>query len=388
MRRGTAWRRPAVVGLAIVAVVAAGVPLLLSTGPSADGAASRSAPDGSLFGFGDSSALYRYPGAPTPERLAELEARAGAEVARFPIRWESVQPLPPLLGGHRYRWDRYDGFVEALRDRGIRPLPVLLGAPGWAHDPPLVCRGTLCPPARWRLDEWGDFAAAVARRYPDAAGIEVWNEPNHAGAWQTAAGPEPARYARLFERAARAIHAVDPGLPVVIGSVGFTHPTAGAPGDVTIPRFLEGFYDAVDRKVLDPAVGLGVHTYPSPEETDELLPDGQFATVMSQVRDVRDSRDPGRLLWVTEFGASTTAVGDQGPVTEEDQASAVLDGLAELESAADVRAALIYTVVDRPPHESPAEEGYGLVERGPGFAPKLAYCEVAAERGEPRPAGC
>ena len=276
--------------------------------------------------------------------------------------------------------------IEKLRRK--RPTRVTRGSPSILNSPPLVCRGTLCPPARWRLDEWGDFAAAVARRYPDAAGIEVWNEPNHAGAWQTAAGPAPARYATLFERAARAIHAVDPGLPVVIGSVGFTHSSAGAPGDMTIPRFLEGFYDAVDRKVLDPAVGLGVHTYPSPEETDELLPDGQFATVMSQVRGVRDSRDPGRLLWVTEFGASTSAMGDGGTLTEEDQASAVLDGLAELESAADVRAALIYTVVDRPPHESPAEKGYGLVERGPGFAPKLAYCEVAAERGEPRPAGC
>jgi hypothetical protein len=345
------------------------------------------AASGPLFGFADSSALYPYEGAPSPERLAELEAEAGAEVARFSLHWEAVQPLPPLLGSG-YRWARFDRFVAALEQRGIRPLPVLIGAPGWAREPPPLCAGTLCPPARWRLDEWAAFAAAVARRYPQAAAIEVWNEPNHGAAWQTLTGPNPGRYARLFSRAARAIRAVDPGLPVLIGSVGYTHPDGGSPRDMAIGEFLGRFYDSVEAAALHPGVRLGLHVYPGAAELGELRADGQFASTLAEARAVRDARDPGRTLWITEVGASTTLERDGEAVSETEQASAVLNALDALEAAPDIGAALVYTVVDRAPRWDPAEEGFGLVRRGPGFEPKPAYCAIAARRGEPRPAGC
>jgi hypothetical protein len=370
-----------------MAIGAVGVPLLLSAGSSTDSAASPVDPERALFGFGDSSAIYEYPGAPTPERLAGLEAGAGAEVGRFTISWESLQPAPPTHGRPQFEWDQFDRFVEALDGHGIRPLPVLLGAPGWARDPPPICLGSMCPPSRHRLDQWAAFVAAVARRYPEAAAIEIWNEPNHVSSWRTLKGPDPERYAALFERSVRAVRSVDPELPVLIGSVA----AAGSGGlrkDTTIPDFLNGFYDTVDPAVLDSAIGLGVHAYPSVHELDRLEPNGGFATTLRQVRGVRDARDPRRLLWVTELGASTTAARVGPPVSEAEQASAVRNALTYLEGERDVRAALVYTVVERPPHILSAEQGYGVVERGPGFAPKLAYCAIAAQREEPRPAGC
>src|SRR5918996_35004 len=134
-RRRSVRRRAAIAVLSSVAIGAVGVPLLLSAGSSTDSAASAVDPERALFGFGDSSAIYEYPGAPTAERLAGLEAGAGAEGGRFTISWESLQPVPPSQD-RQFEWDQFDRFVEALDERDIRPLPVLLGAPGWARDPP------------------------------------------------------------------------------------------------------------------------------------------------------------------------------------------------------------------------------------------------------------
>jgi hypothetical protein len=68
-------------------------------------------------------------------------------------------------------------------------------------------------------------------------------------------------------------------------------------------------------------------------------------------------------------------------MTEADQEAAIRNVLNVLEPAPDVEAALVYTLVDRPPDDRPAaEEGFGVIRRGPEFE-KAAYCWLANRRG-------
>lgn len=63
--------------------------------------------------------------------------------------------------------------------------------------------------------EWQEFLEEVARRFPQAAAIEIWNEPNLSGFWKPE--PQPERYAGLVASAYEAIKAADPGIQVIAG---------------------------------------------------------------------------------------------------------------------------------------------------------------------------
>lgn len=340
--------------------------------------------DRMVIGFADSSAAYPYPGSPDPERFAELEAAAGGEIARLTIRWEEVQPE----SSSAYDWSQFEPALDALADAGIAPLPILLGAPGWARDPGCGGSGAICPPALSHHDDFAGFAAAFAEEFGEdgLAAIEVWNEPNLAAFWQTSAGPDPERYADLFAGARAAIRDVDPELTVLIG--GLANPAgSGLPSgrDISLATFLERFYTAVPAAALDPAVALSIHPYPAvPAKPEDLL-----GTTLAAAERVIAERDPGRRLWATEVGLSTTDPRGPRPPDEREQAGAVMSALGRLEQVDAVQVALVYTLVDRAPDPAePGQEGYGVIRRGPGFDPKLAYCEIAAARGMPAPEGC
>jgi hypothetical protein len=332
---------------------------------------------GALFGFADSSPVYSYPGAPGPHKLAKLQKRTGAKVARITIRWEFVQPNPPDgSGSAAYRWDRFDPLYRALVTRKIRPLIVLLGAPGWARD--RTCgSGGVCPPAVTRDASWRAFVRAVVNRYPKARGVEIWNEPNRISSWQTAKGPEPARYARLYLSALEEVRRIDRRKNVLIGSLGFI--PQGRDHDIPIPRFLRGLYEAIGKRRLPHRAGIAVHAFPGPKDFRGMR--GRFFDTLEQVREVRNARDPRRKLWVSEFGASTTWTWpDRRPLTRVEQSHALIRSLRYMRRARDIRAAILYTTVDRNPRRLAAGEGYGVVRRGPDFRPKRAYCRLLQEK--------
>ncbi len=81
------------------------------------------------------------------------------------------------------------------------------------------------------LGEWQEFVATIARRYPKAS-IEVWNEPNYIGQWQS--GVDPARYARLLAAADQPSTRSTRRTPVYAGGLG----TATKDRSLTPPQFL------------------------------------------------------------------------------------------------------------------------------------------------------
>lgn len=367
-------------GLAAAAVTTA---ILLACVAPGAGAQEQGSASSTLFGIGDSSSLYPFEGSAGSERLAELKAGAGAEVARFTLRWEIVQPTDQRRGPNRYRWEQYDEYVTELREAGLRPLPMLLGAPSWARaERHRSCQDQVCPPRFGEMREFARLARAVARRYPDSAGIEIWNEPNLAYYW--GGRPDPVAYARMYRLARKKIRKLTRSIPMV--SAGLSPVLEGNRSRFSVEDYLREMYAKLGRG-LGPGGRLGIHAYPGPGEVRSSQPGGRFAGALLQARRVRGDLDRGRKLWVTEYGSSTTRGERSGLGPESDQASIVGEMTRRLFAADDVEVAILYTMIERP-EGTGIEQGYGLVGPGPGFELKQSYCAIASFRGAELPPGC
>ncbi len=297
---------------------------------------------GRLLGFNDTGPLDARDGYPGDAFYRWL-ADAGAAIHRWPVSWQGYEP---------YR-GKVDDSALAPADEvyrrdlaaGVRPLIVLLGTPPWAVTAEarggrwktLACDGSrsLCfaPPdvrdAAIR-DAWERWAALVAKRYPEAAGFEIWNEPNIRGFWMQRQDPE--LYGLMLDSAAAAIHAARPGATVVSGGTS----EAGASDAYHTPpaEFVRRMYATAPPGSFD---ALGYHAYPCNARPWE----SQVALATGEIRAARDrAGDPSRPLWLTETGATT---GSPAPAncdtafTEDEQRdalAAVLDWTGRAEATA------------------------------------------------------
>ena len=152
--------------------------------------------------------------------LAQTLAAAHLDLARVPGVWAYVEPKPD-----QYDWTSLDESYRAVIKAGMRPVIQLLASPGWAigyrggaRDD--GCNGQFCmqPPSTTEYPYWARFSGAVARRYPLAAAIEIWNEPNLWSFWH-AGGVDPAAYEALLATSYNAIKAANPAMRVLGGSI-------------------------------------------------------------------------------------------------------------------------------------------------------------------------
>ena len=305
----------------------------------------------------------------TDARLSQMEADAGGEVHRLVVQWDDVEHQEGV-----FDWRYYDRVIDNVEAAGMRPLIVIMNAPRWAQTP-FECQGEICPPAPNRLDDWARFAYEVTLRYPQAAAIEVWNEPNGRGQWVTAAGPDPERFASVFNSAAGAIHFANPTMPVIVGSV--TYWLEDDRYHMTIPKFVERFYRAGGGAQLRPEIdGIGLHAYPWITELTTL--DGPFSTILSQMRGELARFDPTRKIWMTETGVTTSG---RYAVTRREQALGILTLATVVPTMPDIAALTIHSSIEAPAdRNSPDDPGYGLVSRQE-LEPSLAYCALAELHG-------
>ncbi len=180
----------------IVALLALGIALgvgLVLAGSTGDEDVLK--PDGGRWWvIEDHAALVHSP----PERrravLREIEL-LGADTIRILARWHELTQRP--RSARRPRFDAsdpaqysgfgpYDALVRAADEMGLRILITLApDAPRWATEE----RRPVTPETvnlRPLAGEFGDFAAAVAKRYsgsfrglPAVPYFSIWNEPNH-----------------------------------------------------------------------------------------------------------------------------------------------------------------------------------------------------------------
>ena len=313
------------------------------------------------FGYNDNSTLQPVL---TPAQDARALARAGANSARITVDWSWLEPK---LG--QLNLGMYDPIVAAWSRAGIRPLLIVTGAPRWAWTRWVPCwpdRGAChVPPDRTQDAAWSRFVAAVARRYPSAVAIEVWNEPNLGHFY--APGPDPSRYVELLRLARAAVGSVDPDMPVLGGSLAPVLGDARNSESYGMGPFLRDMYAAGARDLMD---GLSIHVYPrniGASAVSEAL-----ATTYEE-REAAGDRSP---VWVTEVGASTT-----DGYTPEKQAD-VLGFLVErLLGIPEVAGVYVHTLVD-PPQPDPGnpEHGYGVLRDSTHPKPAMRAVLEAAWR--------
>jgi hypothetical protein len=290
------------------------------------GATAPSASAQPVFGYTDDWA--------TNLGLLSRARASGAGSVRVFASWSGIE-----WARGQYSWGGLDAVVANAQSLGMRPLIVALDAPPWA-------RAGGCPggsptggctyaPAKANDGDWTRFVRALASRYPNALGLEVWNEPNAVHFF--APKVDPARYTELLKEAHSAAKAVAPQLPVVSG--GLSGVGAGDANGMADATFLAGMYRAGARSAMD---AIGYHFYPG---NHPLL--GDFRAGLDRVRRTRDAnRDNRKRLWLTEFGISTASVAGREPVNENEQAAALRAAYCDVNGMNDVPVMLVFRLHD------------------------------------------
>jgi hypothetical protein len=309
-----------------------------------------------LFGFNDNAVGQRLV---SPATDADALSKAGARVSRLTLDWRWTEARRGV-----YQFATYDAIYGAYLARGIRPVLTVMFAPSWAIDPATPCNQYQAdcrfPPGVAHDGSWRAFLATVAQRYPQAAAIELWNEPNLAGFWQPR--PDAARYAQLLRSGFEAIKAVAPSMTVLNG--GLSNLQKSDLSGIALRGFLASMYANGAKGAMD---GISVHPYPGG------MGDSLLYKTMDDVRDVRGIYgDAATPIWVTEVGVSTGGV---AAVTAADQARSTIHLYRTLSAMPDVRALLFHTLFQQP-FGTAQTRGYALLS--PDGVPTPAYCLLAA----------
>ena len=315
------------------------------------------AADGALpYGFNSHAGLV---GSIGVAEDAELQARAGATLWRVAIDWRFAEPERDEIS-----LETIDAiYCEGLA-RGLRPVFHITGAPRWAAERggcPLV--SCLYPPRAGELDELRELAATVARRYPRAAAIEAWNEPNLAVFWAT---PDPREYVDVLEAIHDGVRSTGSTIPVLGGSLSNTSRTDRTRADFA--PFLRRMYAAGAADHMD---GIAFHPYP----IEPLGADGErFTETMTRLgRALRAAGAGDEPIWVTEVGLP---VG--GPVDPGDQARTMSGIYQRLGTDPDVVAVIFHTLLEGE-SEAGGGDGFGwVVPEDDEFTLRPVYEEFAA----------
>lgn len=226
---------------------------------------------------------------------------------RWPVNWATVQPT--ANGG--YDWSSVDPAVTAAARRGLKVLPFLYGAPRWIAGKP-----TTMPIDSGRarrawvafIEEaverygpggtfWAEHAPPVAAQnnvpaVPRPIAIRTWQVWNEANFFYFAFPVSTGRYARLLKLTQPVIKGADPQARIILSGL-FGNPDEGGKRGMDASDFLDGLYRVPGIKRYFDAVAL--HPYAFHVDDLELLTEE-----MREV--VRDNRDPGAALYITEMG--------------------------------------------------------------------------------------
>jgi hypothetical protein len=241
------------------------------------------------------------------KKRLDLIQSVGATNVRLMVPWLYIQTQDPAGGPVDWNadldWGKLDMIIGEVARRGMGILGVLQWSPDWATD---GATGTGHPT---NVQDFADFAAAVARRYGDKiSAYEVWNEPNASFFWNPA---DPVEYTEMLKATYTSLKAVNQDITVVGAVVG-----AGLTwGELTMNPvdFVKAMYDAGADGYFD---AISFHPYNfttkfsegNDVDWKELMPLFQ----VEQIRELMDQHiDPGEeqlKIWISEYGLPTSVV--------------------------------------------------------------------------------
>ena len=254
----------------------------------------------------------------TAEQVAADTERAGGTILRLSVAWFDAEPFPPAAGvPAKFTFAQFAPIKAAMARHGIRPLILVLGTPNWALPQPWTCPGPgNCDgaPAPAHMNDLSAFIGAALKAFPDAVGVEMYNEPNNAQNW----GPVPVNvkaYAKVLAVAHAAIRAQHSNVPLI--TAGLVNYPQGHQGDLDAPQFLEELYKDGAKGSFE---AIGLHPYASTSD-----PSGGKSLWLSRIRAARQvarrNGDAGRAIWITESGYPTGGPPAWTTVVSEDKQS-------------------------------------------------------------------
>jgi hypothetical protein len=293
-----------------------------------------------------------------------LASALGSQTARIPLQWNEIENRR----GH-YDFGDYDRVYNAMVARNISPILAVNGSPCWAR-PDTPCTGRFqndYPPDPEFLKQWKDWLTATLRRYPQLAGIEVWNEPNLEGFW--APKPEPKRYAALLKASSRTVKKVSPRIPVIFG--GLVPQFGPAPRGMDSRIFQRRAFRAGAARWID---AFGVHPYVFPSSDPNLIVSVRAQMAVPKGIAARWGY-PQMPLWVTEFGLSTSG---EGSITPADQAAKLVAIYETLRRIPGVPVVILHRLADLTQDGHDWQAGMGLLTAKGALKP--AFCAMAVAR--------
>jgi hypothetical protein len=260
---------------------------------------------------------------------AQAIQESGLDFVRSTVDWRQVEPLLGAGGIHLYDWAATDRLVRGLAERDLELLPNVMGTPAWARASDALLCGPGAAVDQLHAGAFGDFAAAVIRRYgrngtfwsanpsltpQPVRRIEIWNEPNWTGFW--CPQPQPERFAKLALAAARSIDAADPQVETTLGGLVVTKENlyfaGGGMRGMETGTFLARMI-AEEPELASRLDSVGVHLYDADPDVNLSL----LGWVRSRMRDAGLT---AAALTVTEFGWTTS--GSPDALSEEARADA------------------------------------------------------------------
>jgi len=281
----------------------------------------------------------------------------GVTTVRVLIPWAGIEVLNNV-----YNWSEMDSIVNAAAARGISVLGVITSSPLWASSTSLISINS----APNSVDEYAEFAAAVAQRYGAASNdgdakisaLEIWNEPNSITGYYP--GPDATAYTDLLKAAYTAIKAVDSSMTVIGGVVGSVSTFSTLTENPV--KFVAAMYAAGAAGYFD---ALSFHPYQytmsfssGEDYGSSALDEGYASSPIEQylaIRALMDANgDTAKQIWATEYGLPTSVV------SEADQAAFIKDFLATWSALTGTGPMYFYTLVDKATGSTNAEDTFGL----------------------------
>lgn len=274
------------------------------------------------------------------ERGMALIGEAGFTYIRQVFPWEDIER--PYKGRYwddrkeESSWRKYDRLVALAKQHNLTIIARLERPPYWAyrdHRPPQdgPHQG---PPER--LDDFGDFAYAVAQRYRgDIHIFQIWNEPNLFGEWWPH-DPDPAAYVEMLKVASQRIREANPNAIIVSAVLAPTIETG--PRNLSELIFLQGMYDHGAAPYFDVAGSASYGLWHAPDDR-YIAPHRTNLARAVLFRDVMvRNGDMGKPVWAGEYGWVALPPDWQGRpspwgnVTEATQARYTVEGIRRMQT--------------------------------------------------------
>jgi len=222
------------------------------------------------------------------ERVFSAIQAMGIKQARVDLRWYQVEPW---IKGVR-DWSEFDAIHKSAQAHGVSLLPMVAMPPAWANGGGSAWKYPRNP------KDFEDFLTAAMERYPDIPAWEIWNEPNLVVFSQPTV--DPGKFVELLAAAHRAKERAGSHAAIVSGGLLSSLVDTG------------GFFeDMIKLHAFDYVDGFGIHPY-STQAPDK--PGSSFLKLPYFRDRLVQIGKPNVGIWVTEYGASTSAVSTEyGP---------------------------------------------------------------------------